>query len=147
MEVVLSHSEGDTHRWSCQISLRMMFDGTEEALTTPVVFPFGDMLYDPGQVEVRLRRAQEAVLRWPADGWNPEIFLEDDWVSGELFGFSRNVVRLDVSGPDLVDVTFIDLPGIITNANQVSAVEREFLISLEMGRHCQQISDGLHFST
>jgi hypothetical protein len=52
--------------------------------------------------------------------YDPEVFLQDEYPtwSGDV-GFSRNVVRLEVSGSNLVDVTFIDLPGIIANANQV----------------------------
>jgi len=116
MEVVLTHSEDS---WHCQISLRVMFDMNENPLPTPKVIPFGEVMYDPEQVEMRLRRAQDAILDCATDQLEAQMFLDDDFQDVELAGFSRNVVRLDVSGPDFVDVTFIDLPGIISNANQV----------------------------
>ena len=100
-----------------------MFDINEYPLPAPEVIPFGDMMYGPEQVEDRLRRAQEAILRWYTAEIDPATLLTDDHVVTEMVGFSRNVVRLDVSGPDLVDVTFIDLPGIISNANQVCILQ------------------------
>lgn len=39
--------------------------------------------------------------------------------------FSWNVVRLDVSGSDLVDVMFIDLPGVISNVKPSFDMENE----------------------
>ena len=105
----------------CQISLRIIYDSGGESLTDPQTFPFGETMRDPAEVENRLRRAQYAVLNFYANDQDPEKFLEEAVDFGALapLGFSRNVVHLKVSGPDLVDVTFIDLPGIIANANQV----------------------------
>jgi hypothetical protein len=94
-----------------------MFDMNETPLPAPEIIVFGDVMHEPEEVEVRLRRAQEAILGWQMG--NFETLLAEDYVPEEPIGFSRNVVRLDVFGPDLVDVTFIDLPGIISNANQV----------------------------
>ncbi|KAL8860610.1 MAG: hypothetical protein Q9178_002963 [Gyalolechia marmorata] len=41
--------------------------------------------------------------------------------------FSPNVVRLDVSSPDVPNLSFYDLPGVI---NQAETVEEEYLVSL-----------------
>jgi len=117
MEVVLSQIP--TGSWKCQISLRMMYDGDGQNLSDPQVLKFGDVLTDPCDVENRLRQAQNAILNWDVDDQVDLLqFLEESVDTGKLaeLCFSRNVIRLEVSGPDLVDVTFIDLPGIIANA-------------------------------
>lgn len=71
---------------------------------------FGGPIYDKALVEERIRRAQRAIL-------NPQKsakhFLEnkdEDQDSSEL-SFSNNCVSLQVSGPDVADLSFCDLPG------------------------------------
>jgi len=97
-----------------------MYDSVGESLAEPQVLKFGESMTDASEVENRLRQAQKAVLNFHDDDqMDLRRFLEDLDVVTEVSGFSRNVVRLEVSGAELVDVTFIDLPGIITNANQV----------------------------
>ena len=73
---------------------------------------FGSRMVD---VEMRLRQAQTAVL-------NPQVpakqFLgmsEDEMKNGvrgnDPLLFSKNVVCVDLEGPELTDLSFIDLPG------------------------------------
>lgn len=73
--------------------------------------PFGPVITDKKQVEERIRRAQRAILR-PRQ--NSEIFLagpdEDSDYQRELT-FSKNCVSLEISGPELTDLSFCDLPG------------------------------------
>ncbi len=78
--------------------------------------PFGGLITDKSAVESLLRRAQLSVL-------NPGIPIEKilhaateeltKWSeqSQKMQPFSRNVVCVDLSGPDLTDLSFIDLPG------------------------------------
>ena len=98
-----------------------MYDKEGNLLPQPKILTFGNMLYNADEVEKTLRRAQDALLHLPyLDEHEAEIFLQGDYDTMEdAIGFSRNVVRLEVWGPELVDVTFIDLPGIISNASQV----------------------------
>jgi hypothetical protein len=98
-----------------------MYDAGGKRLDEPQVITFGDRLFDPMDVERRLKRAQDAILQLPHPGAHDvTTYLEEDYiVSPKTVGFSRNVVRLDVTGPELVDVTFIDLPGIIQNSDKV----------------------------
>lgn len=119
MEVALNTTEDAA--WSCQISLRFMFDAAGKSLKEPQIVAFGERFCDPLDVERALKRAQDAILQVPySPTWDVTHYLQDDYVlSPKPAGFSRNVVRLDVSGPDLVDVTFIDLPGIIQNSDKV----------------------------
>jgi hypothetical protein len=63
-------------------------------------------------VEGRIRRAQRAIL-------NPKkprkAFLEGESDGedgeGEELSFSTNCVSLQISGPDVADLSFCDLPG------------------------------------
>ena len=97
-----------------------MYNLAGHRLQEPLVLPFGDALDDPAEVERMLRRAQDAVMHLPLGDYPVDYFLQEEYEKSDLaVGFSRNVVRLDVTGTDLVDVTFIDLPGIISNADQV----------------------------
>ena len=86
----------------------------------PDCFRYGQVLVgDEGRkklVDV-LRGAQRAVLNPHLD---PDISLHRENLPEEdRVPFSPNLVRLDISGPDLPDLSFYDLPGVI--ANVVSA--------------------------
>ncbi|VDB92372.1 unnamed protein product [Peniophora sp. CBMAI 1063] len=119
-------------QWSCQISIRMQYDErTNKKLDKPDEQYFGDQITNKGEVELALRRAQFAVL-------NPEVDYKrvlsmshaqlKAGVPGALksLDFSRNVVCIDIRGPDLTDLAFIDLPGLIQvhdNPTLVTLVE------------------------
>ncbi len=71
---------------------------------------FGGLITDKSQVEERIRRAQRAIL-------NPNMPMRDfldgddeDLRDNELT-FSTNCVSLQISGPDVADLSFCDLPG------------------------------------
>lgn len=75
--------------------------------------PFGDLITNPTDVEIQLRRAQAAVLSPSID---PSQFLTksaDDLqaLSRTFANFSRDVVCIDISGPELTNLDFVDLPG------------------------------------
>ncbi|KAF9229123.1 hypothetical protein BS17DRAFT_792113 [Gyrodon lividus] len=115
MECRMSSSDGP---WSCKISIRWEFDDQGQPQNSVSEVPFGDVIYNKGEVELALRRAQAAVLH---PGISATKFLslpvEDiKNVKGTSLPFSRNVVCIDLEGPDLTDLSFIDLPGIIQNA-------------------------------
>jgi len=119
MEVVLS---SDPSQWKCTVSLRFERGGTIRFTETK----------DRDQVPLILRRAQLAIL-------NPhkEIkdFLEMDEIAcdGEFVStpFSRDTVVVEISGAD-VDVTFIDLPGIISNTERVCRTSISTELRLKM---------------
>ena len=71
---------------------------------------FGSIIYEQSEVEDRIRRAQRAILNPKKP---PKDFLdnedEDELVS-EL-NFSTNCVSLQISGPEVADLSFCDLPG------------------------------------
>ncbi|KAI9058586.1 hypothetical protein FKP32DRAFT_1581292 [Trametes sanguinea] len=114
MECRLSHSPD---AWSCQIKIRHEYDEAGKPLDEVDEADFGPRITDKARVEGMLRRAQAAVLR-------PDLPLarfvqEED--PQRLLGkgarkFSKNVVCVELTGPDLADLSFVDLPGIVQNA-------------------------------
>ena len=113
MECRLSSS---SNSWTCQVSIRWEFDGHGKPIKNISEVPFGQLITEKEEVEIALRRAQAAVL-------NPHIaashFLNltpEDLAriaeGQKALRFSRNVVCVDLEGPELTDLSFIDLPGL-----------------------------------
>lgn len=84
---------------------------------------FTGPLTDPTKVEEFIRRAQLAILN-PSVA--PHQFLDCELPKnkGELpcnsvkqLEFSRNVVVLEISGPEVIDLTLVDLPGLIKSVD------------------------------
>lgn len=115
--------------WQCVVSLRFITDEKGQPLGQARNEPFGAIITDKADVEGRIRRAQRAIL-------NPKKprkhFLEgedEDGLDSEL-SFSNNCVSLQISGPDVADLSFCDLPGLIASvsstrgsANDIALVE------------------------
>ncbi|KAI0363545.1 hypothetical protein BV20DRAFT_1031177 [Pilatotrama ljubarskyi] len=113
MECRLSHSP----RWSCQVKIRYEYDENGDRCEEVKEVDFGIRLVDKTHVEPLLRRAQSAAL-------NPDVPMEE-FLDGRYakraktknrLQFSKNVVCVELTGPDLVDLSFVDLPGIVQNA-------------------------------
>ncbi|KAF7350798.1 Interferon-induced GTP-binding protein Mx2 [Mycena sanguinolenta] len=107
--------------WACRISIRREFDFMGRRLAEVSEIPFGDLIRNRTEVEMMLRRAQLAVLDPGAEitrimRMNLEE-LKEKLQDGRTAEFSRNVVCIDLEGPELTDVQFVDLPGIIQNAS------------------------------
>ena len=106
-ECRLSHSESS---WQCIVSLRFITDARGQLLGQARNEIFGNIIYDQSQVEERIRRAQRAILN-PTKA--PKDFLEnedEENLVSEL-SFSTNCVSLQISGPQVADLSFCDLPG------------------------------------
>ncbi|KAG6918468.1 hypothetical protein DXG01_014095 [Tephrocybe rancida] len=118
MECRLSCSTGS---WSCQIFIRREYDSDGNVLDKVVETPFGHVITDKKNVELALRRAQVAVL-------NPHLQFKDilkasaedltgpHFDSSRSLKFSRDTICIDLEGPELTDLDFVDLPGLIQNA-------------------------------
>ncbi|XP_006461470.1 hypothetical protein AGABI2DRAFT_192973 [Agaricus bisporus var. bisporus H97] len=115
--------------WKCVVSLRITTDRSGQPLGQSRNETFGSTIYDKKEVDDRIRRAQLAIL-------NPDkpanSFLNDDepsLVEGNSLTFSKNCVSLAISGPDVADLSFVDLPGLIAsvgrggNAGDIKLVE------------------------
>jgi hypothetical protein len=76
----------------------------------PERIEFGDPIFEKSQVTDRIRRAQSAVL-------NPDkvskFFLDasPDELDKRNLSFSSNSICLEISGKDVDDLSFVDLPG------------------------------------
>jgi vacuolar protein sorting-associated protein 1 len=110
MEVVLSKGLPET--WTCSINLRT------EQLGSIEVSPFA-FTKDPNKVTLLLRQAQLAILN-PGTPTSQFLSLDENQCIAHPLNdkFSKNTVVVEITGAD-VDVTFIDLPGIISNAPKV----------------------------
>ncbi|KAG8931129.1 hypothetical protein FRC01_001830 [Tulasnella sp. 417] len=102
--------------WSCNVMLRFEFDSNGKKLSTPREVSFGGLISDKADVTARLRRAQRAILRPSIDA---NKFLDDSDLetNGPSLSFSKNYVCIHVRGPEVPDLTFYDLPGIIANVS------------------------------
>lgn len=127
MECRLKHS---SKPWNCQIRLRRKRDtdldgqhrsGLDAEGKTHVRAreeTFGPLITNKSELELMIRRAQLAIL-------NPTVpvarfveMSEQELESGFAgndgqLQFSQDVVCLDISGPDVTNLSFIDLPGIL----------------------------------
>ena len=116
MECRLTYS---SRPWQCQVLLRRETDEFGNKFPAKEI-PFGRLLRDKTQLEEMLRRAQLAILNPSL----PSSFFEDfdtkslkagDKPPGSIkqLAFSNDVVCIDLQGPDVTDLSFIDLPGTI----------------------------------
>ena len=111
-ECRLSHTDA-SQPWKCQVSIRWEYERDGKRQDEVHEVEFGPTLTKPGDVELTLRRAQARVL-------NPDM-SSDNFLKmspEELkkprpnqLKFSRNAVCVDISGPQLADLAFVDLPG------------------------------------
>ncbi|KAF8873236.1 P-loop containing nucleoside triphosphate hydrolase protein [Infundibulicybe gibba] len=145
MECTMSSSAAS---WSCRISLRIEYDSEGRLLGASNTTLFGPCLTDKGTVELWLRRAQAAILH---PQLQPSFFLDMDETTLRQLGkksqepgdagsrmlqFSKNTVHVDVKDPDIVDLSFTDLPGLIQNEH-VDTIEmvRELVVSHISGQN------------
>ncbi|KAJ8474633.1 hypothetical protein ONZ51_g7084 [Trametes cubensis] len=110
--------DAGTYAWTCQIKIRYEYDENGKQLDEVAEVDFGPLITEKTRVEDMLRRAQAAVLRPDLD---PATFLGSE-PGHQLPGkkplkFSKNVVCVELAGPDLADLSFVDLPGIVQNAD------------------------------
>jgi len=116
MEVRLRR--GDSASWKCEVSLRLEYsEVTGQTLQNNLKF---GKTNSKEEVAGLLRRAQLAILN-PRKPISDFLDLTDDACNKHDtgIGFSRNTVVLDITGAE-VDVTFMDLPGIIQNTEKVT---------------------------
>jgi GTPase SAR1 family protein len=114
MEVVLSRSSEDG--WHCEVSLRFDYNEVPGSMVGTHSFAKTNNKDD---VPIILRRAQLAILN-PDESLDTFRNLDENQCKDHRItqSFSRNTVVMEISGAD-VDVTFIDLPGIISNTEKV----------------------------
>ena len=119
MEVNLIPKPGG--QWSCRISLRFEFasDGSRLPPNEITNIPFGHTLNDVEDVELTLRRAQVAILnprRPPGDflskaGEELQAYRTAQAFASGTLKFSKNSIVVEISDPEGVALSFVDLPG------------------------------------
>ncbi|KAH9830095.1 P-loop containing nucleoside triphosphate hydrolase protein [Rhodofomes roseus] len=119
MECRLSSSSDP---WRCQVSIRWEFDSNGKRRHEVQEVTFGGVITNKAEVELMLRRAQAAVLSPDISAakfvtMSADSLSETGALEKKRLPFSRNVVCIDLAGPDLTDLSFVDLPGIIQNAD------------------------------
>lgn len=102
--------------WTCQISIRWEYDDKGKRLGRVDEIPFGRPIANPGDVELAIRRAQAAVLNPDSPssffvGMSEQELTDTSANNQKALSFSCNAICVDLSGPDLTDLSFIDLPG------------------------------------
>ncbi|KIK58161.1 hypothetical protein GYMLUDRAFT_74954 [Collybiopsis luxurians FD-317 M1] len=127
--------------WSCRISIRTEFNSTGKRLAAVSERRFGECITDKSQVKLFLRRAQFAVLN-PDTSWNKILSASAEdlrtWSAQSTSSpsFSRNVICVDVEGPDLTELSFVDLPGLIHNAEPESVQLTEDMVTSYISTKC-----------
>ncbi|KAI9847989.1 MAG: hypothetical protein M1838_000688 [Thelocarpon superellum] len=129
LEINLTENNTEGAQWACKVSLHMryMYDPLFESqksdrrfgnfvpqLPEDVAF---ETIHSKDEVEKVISQAQQAILN-PHE--NPMKYRHDDGLTHHLSSreqFSPNVVRLDISGPNLPNLSFTDLPGVIQEAD------------------------------
>ena len=140
LEINLVESSGINSRWTCKITLVTRYHHDSELLEratksrplgpwreqdTAEKFHFATLI-SKAQVEDALHRAQLAILNIgnPHEDYKLGLPLPKDKLKVK---FSPNVIQLDISGPDLPNLSFYDLPGVI-NVSEVA--HEEYLVTL-----------------
>ncbi|PVF95175.1 hypothetical protein CPB86DRAFT_711675, partial [Serendipita vermifera] len=95
--------------WRCRIGVKYGFGVSGEKLPQPRVEIFGEDIFEPHEVPERIFRAQAAIL-WPDLDSRDFLDLDQYETSSEC---SANSVTVEIEGPEVEDLTFVDLPGII----------------------------------
>ncbi|KAL4248958.1 hypothetical protein ABKN59_007409 [Abortiporus biennis] len=100
--------------WQCKVTLQFTTDKDNKPLGESRIVHFGATMTDKSEVEERIRRAQRAVLNPSTNYRNFLDGSDKDPVERELT-FSINSVSLQISGKDVADLSFVDLPGLIAS--------------------------------
>lgn len=114
--------------WTCQVAIRFADftacqSDSDSKAQAPTEIPFGGAITDPKMVEDRIRRAQLAAL-------TPDVRTRQGGLqtflaaSAESIGqnptieFTKNTICVTIQDPTGVNLSFVDLPGLISNAGQ-----------------------------
>ncbi|KAF8878222.1 P-loop containing nucleoside triphosphate hydrolase protein [Infundibulicybe gibba] len=126
--------------WSCKISIRQEYNTQGQRLAEVTETAFGNIITNKDDVEIALRQAQFAVLH-PNMSYSDILSLPFENLlnikpQGTTLLFSRNVVCVDLEGPELTDLSFVDLPGLIENAEPTTVKFVENLVTSYIQGNC-----------
>ncbi|KIM31730.1 hypothetical protein M408DRAFT_237585 [Serendipita vermifera MAFF 305830] len=100
-----------TSSWYCEVYLRVSRQLAE--------IPFGSVITTKSDVEDRIRRAQLAILNpsKPASDFLGDLGRADIEANNEI-SFSSDLISVRISGKEVDDLSFVDLPGIIASVRE-----------------------------
>jgi hypothetical protein len=98
--------------WQCVVSLRFITDAKGQSLGQVRNDRFGPTIHNKAEVEERIRRAQRAILN-PSTSSRRFLDGDDEDPEQRELTFSTNCVSLQISGRDVADLSFVDLPGAV----------------------------------
>ena len=140
LEINLVESSGIHAQWTCRVTLITKYHHDSELLERATkTRPLGPWIAQNGadkfhfatltsktQVEDALYRAQLAILNIgnPHEDYKMGLPLPRDKLKVK---FSPNVIQLNISGPDLPNLSFYDLPGVI---NVPEVAHEQYLVTL-----------------
>ncbi|KAI6014111.1 hypothetical protein PISMIDRAFT_109943 [Pisolithus microcarpus 441] len=124
--ITLPHSQGTCTRcpteckltqadtpWTCVVKLHFITDERGSPIKATNI-TFGDAIFNKAHVEERIRRAQRAILN-PNTDYKKLVEGHQVTSGANEASFSRNYVSLEISGRELADLSFVDLPGLIAS--------------------------------
>ncbi|TCD65552.1 hypothetical protein EIP91_002516 [Steccherinum ochraceum] len=103
--------------WRCVVSVRFITDEHGVALGQIRNETFGEPIFDKSLVEERIRRAQRAILN-PSKSSREFLTGPDEDPADRDLTFSINCVSLQISGSDVADLSFCDLPGLVVSVGK-----------------------------
>ncbi|KIM27377.1 hypothetical protein M408DRAFT_169403 [Serendipita vermifera MAFF 305830] len=113
---LICHMENNNGPWRCRVSIMREVDGNGDRLSETQTIPFGTEIDSPNLVCERIQRAQMAILHPDQD---PQQFTQGPLFSSPS-GFSLNSIVINIEGPDVIDLSFVDLPGIIADDGAIN---------------------------
>jgi hypothetical protein len=96
--------------WRCIVSLRKVTNEKGVPLPRPCRIEFGEPIFAKHLVTERICRAQRAILN-PDTPTNNFLEAPFETLEERQLSFSSNSVCLEISGKDVDDLSFVDLPG------------------------------------
>ncbi|KAK0441223.1 P-loop containing nucleoside triphosphate hydrolase protein [Desarmillaria tabescens] len=109
--------------WSCTIYLNLKYAADGSELVIPKKVKFGSVITNKDTVELWIRRAQAAILcrHRPKEDFinmSTEDLRNLATIDLQMLPFSKNIIQVELRDPALTDLSFVDLPGIIHNAEE-----------------------------
>lgn len=133
LQINLKNDESSNARWVCNITLSKKFTYSPDSEPSsnslhpwvgnaiPSTTSFGTV-YSKDELEATIRRAQVATLNPQCP---PHRYMSSDCVESSIYvQFSPNIVSLEISAPNVPNLSFYDLPGVISQSRDVSSYPR-----------------------
>ncbi|CAG8517604.1 9382_t:CDS:2, partial [Paraglomus occultum] len=125
------HETPEASSWECKISLRVEYDENNKPLPDArrENIWFGEAIHDPSDVESMAYRAQKALLN-PSK--SSDLYLNHDRSKEEKdeIEFTMNTVCLSITGPNVPNLSLVDLPGIVEHIKNATPKVSRILVAM-----------------